>query len=475
MSILAMAIMVSVDTDTWWHLKAGELILEKGTILTQDPFSFTMQGEGWKYPGWLAEVVLFKIYDTFQFAGLNLFTGLMVLTAFLFIWPTLEGNELLRSFVLILSTAASGIYWSARPQIFSFVFSGITIYLLERGRGGRWKSLWFMPLVMILWVNIHGGFAIGFILLLLYLLGELLEIGLSSALEGEPLKGKWAARQPFIITIVLVGLACLLALGVNPHGFLMVRYPFETLSIGALREYIAEWQSPDFHSLQSMPFLLLFILTWAVMGLSNRRKQATEFVVPIVLGSLSFTAARNIGLFSLASAPILARHAENLLQRASIRRKPSKTLPVGVVKGVNSVLFLVLGFATFIKVSTVLPIETNLEVIAEQIPISAFDYLEEHRPPGPIFNSYNWGGYLIWRFYPEYLSYVDGRTDLYGDDFLSIYLNTWLAADGWEVALEQRNIRLIIIEPQAPLGYALLSQEWRLVFEDDQAKVFTKP
>jgi hypothetical protein len=475
MGILAMAIVPSADTDTWWHLQAGKLIVEDGSILDQDPFSHTMQGEDWVYPGWIAQVVLFKIFDIFQFAGLNIFTGLMVLAAFLFIWPTLEGDELLKSFVLILAAATSGVYWSARPQILSFVFTGITICLLERARRSSHRSLWYIPILVMIWANVHGGFAIAFILLITYLVGDLIDLGLSIVNGGIDTKIAWTEHRDFVITIVGVGLVSLITLSINPHGPQMILYPFKTLSIGALQDYIAEWQSPNFHSLQSMPFLVMFMATWIALAISNRKITSIEIVIPVIFGLLSFTAVRNVGLFALATAPILSRHSENILQRISMRKKPSKPLPEKVIKGVNLFLFVFLGLMTFVKISTVLPIQTNLERIIEHIPISAFDYIEQQKPVGPIFNSYNWGGYLIWRLYPEYLAYVDGRTDLYGDEFLSTYLNIWLAGPGWDDELSERDIHLVIIEAQSPLAYALQGKGWTMEHEDDQAKVFSNP
>jgi hypothetical protein len=470
-----MAVGPSVDTDTWWHLSAGELIVERGEIIQTDPFSSTQQGEDWIYPGWLSQVFFFRLFEQFSFAGLNIFTGLSVLAAFLFIWPTLEGSDLLKAFTLILAAAASGVYWSARPQIVSFLLVGITIFLLERARNGKMKSIWVLPFLMALWANIHGGFAIAFILLSAYILADLLDMVISALNDDQPLIRQWKDHQDFIQTLLLVGLASAAAVSLNPHGPRMLLYPFTTLSIGALRDHIAEWQSPNFHSLQMLPFLIMFLLTMISIALSRKTIKAIDIVIPSLFGIMSFTAARNIALFALSAAPVLARHADDVFERLLALRKPSKPFPERIVKTLNYVLFSLFSIATLLKIVTVMPDEMNVDQIAAQIPLEAFDYIEEKELPGPIFNSYNWGGYLIWRLYPNYLSYVDGRTDLFGDRILDVYQSTWLAKPGWEDELRRSGIQLVLIEPLAPLRHALEARGWVLEFQDPQSVVYSMP
>jgi len=470
-----MAVGPSVDTDTWWHLRVGELIIERGEFIQVDPFSSTQQGADWNYPGWLSQVFFFRVFEQFSFAGLNLLTGLSVLAAFLFIWRILEGSDLLKAFTLILAAAASGIYWSARPQIVSFLFMGITIYLLERARTGKIKSIWLFPVLSALWANIHPGFAIGFVALSAYIVADLIDMGIAALNDRQPLSRQWKYHQEFIRTLLLVGLASAAAVSLNPHGPRILLYPFETLSIGTLRNYIAEWQSPNFHSLQTLPFLIMFFLTMISIALSRKRIRAIDIVIPILFGFMSFSAARNIGLFALSAAPVLARHANDIVERLLALRKPSKPFPEKIVKILNYALFVLFLMAALLKIITVLPDEMNMDQVAIQIPVEAFDYIEENELPGPIFNSYNWGGYLIWRLYPDYLSYVDGRTDLFGDRILDIYLSTWLARPSWEDELQEKGIRLVLIEPDAPLAHALEAKGWLLEFQDLQSVVYSLP
>lgn len=474
-SIMAMAINPSVANDTWWHLRAGEEILERGEILKSDPFSLTRQGQPWIYPGWLSQVVLFKIFDWFSYAGLNIFTGVMIFIAFIFVWRVLDGRDLLKAFLLLLAVSASSVYWSARPQIISFALSGVTIFLLERWRNGKSRDLWFFPLVMILWVNVHGGFAIGFIFVGLYLISKLIDVAIELIDDRTRFPDIWQEQGKYITTGILVILVSLVAVILNPNGAAMLIYPFKTISIQALQDYIAEWQTPDFHGRETLPFLAMFFMTWISLALSRRKIFAVDVLVPLVLGYLSLTAGRNIALFSLATLPILFRHTSSITDHVISKIKPGEDFSENLMRILNWTLLILFIVAASLKIARELPDEINVERVLEQIPVEAFELIEREQFAGELFNSYNWGGYVVWKLYPEYLSFVDGRTDLFGDEILDQYFNIWLAGSGWEQELMRWEIQLVMIEPHAPLSQALKGSGWILQFEDSRAVVLTRP
>ncbi len=101
--------------------------------------------------------------------------------------------------------------------------------------------------------------------------------------------------------------------------------------------------------------------------------------------------------------------------------------------------------------------------------------IETEQYPGELFNSYNWGGYVLWRLYPNYLSFVDGRTDLFGDEILDQYFNLWLAEPGWEGELEKWDIGLVLVEPYSPLAHALQGIGWITQLDDSNSILLTKP
>ena len=379
-----MAVRVAVDTDTWWHLRAGSWMLEKGEILRTDPFSLTKQGEPWVYPGWLAQVILYGVFHTFGFAGLNLLTAIMVAIAFAFIWHLLDAAPLMRAFVLILAATVSAVYWSARPQIFSFTLSAIFLWSLTKAVNGQLRQLWILPPLMALWSNLHGGFAIGFLLIGAYLLGELVEFVLDGRLRPQSDTELARDRKDRIHRLVIIGLVCVVAVVINPHGPQMLLYPFKTVSVGVLQEYIEEWQSPNFHRLEVQPFLWMLMLTAFVLALSRARKRAVDLILLIGFASLSLLAARNIATFALVAAPVLAFHSHAVLKPLLDKQARRPDLPEPIARRINVILFIILALVALFKISIPLRDQVNRDAVEGQVPVEAVAFLQQHPNLGPL-------------------------------------------------------------------------------------------
>jgi hypothetical protein len=459
LAIFTMAVRVSIDTDTWWHLRAGQWIIENGEILREDPFSLTRHGQPWVYPGWIAQLMMFTIFRAFGFGGLIVWTALLVTIALAFVWLAMPERPLLKAFVIILAAAVSGVYWSARPQILSFALAGFFIWVLE-GRSTR--RLWLLPPAMALWANLHGGFAIGLILIVAYLLGDgLLLLGkLRIALQEQ--RAEW-------VRLLGIGGLSLAAVSLNPYGPAMLLYPLKTVSIGVLQDYIQEWQSPDFHAIEVQPFLIMILLSAGVLAISRKGKHPVELVLAGIFLALGLLAARNIALFALVVAPILTRHAAVILRDLKIARQADSQLPEKVARRINLALFSVMAIFAAIKVTIPLSGSFIQETFEESLPLGAIQHLSQIDRPGPLFNSYNWGGLVIWELFPKYLTFVDGRTDLFDDEILEDYLTIWRADQGWELLIDEWGIEYVMVETNAPIGEKLASSGWDELYRDDRA------
>jgi hypothetical protein len=473
LAIFTMAVRTSVGYDTWWHLKAGEWMLTNRAILRTDLFSLTRQGSAWIYPGWIAQILLYSAFQAFGFAGLNLFTAFMVVAAFAFVWCTLEGRDLLRAFVILLAASASGVYWSARPQIISFVLAGFFLFVLHSYRKGRVWLLWSLPIAMIFWVNVHGGFAIGFLILGVYLCGELVQMA-QDAVKGDwDWAAAWDRYKREIFRFLTVGLLCALAVSINPHGPQMLLYPFKTVSIQVLQDYIQEWQSPNFHQAQVLPFLLLLLLLIAAIYGSRRRVNPTELLLVLVFLALALLASRNIALFALVAAPVVSRNLKTVLDDGQRQLAAAPQLPESTAKWLNLTIFLLVVVASGFKISSSLSSQSDHDGIEAEFPVRAVEYIRGVQKNKNLFNTYNWGGYIIWELHPDYLSFVDGRTDLFDDEILEDYLVSWQGLTGWERVFETWDIEIVLVEPWAPLRVRLESQGWKIDYEDDLAIVLS--
>ena len=473
LGIFAMAARPAVDSDTWWHLRSGAWMVEHRQILTRDAFSATRTGEAWINHSWLAQIPMYWSWRVFGFAGLNLGTALLVTAAFGLVYAQLEGSAYLKAATLVLAAVVSHVFWSARPQLASFLLASVFLYVLYAWRWRGRDRLWVLPVLMVLWVNLHGGFAIGFILLFLTLAGQL-----ASRLLGQG--GAGTVAMAGLLKLAGIILACAAVVVVNPYGVAMYQYPLRTVSIGILQDFIQEWQSPNFHQLSMQPFIWLWLAVLAALGLARRRADLTDLALLGACSYLGLLAARNIPLLALVAGPIICRHAATGVAElwssrprlaALLDPRPSRrSLPA-----LNWGLLGLVALAAVVKAVQASQVSTNERALQTQAPLKAAEFIETERPAGPLFNAYNWGGYLIWRLYPHYPVFVDGRTDLYDDALLREYLRTALGQPGYAETLDERGINLVLIETNSPLETQLGGDPgWRLLYRDTTAVVYER-
>lgn len=464
---LLSAARVSPDPDTWWHLNAGRWMVEHGELLRVDQFSYTRLGEPYPAPGWPVQILLILVYQVGSIGGLNLLTGFVFTLAFYFVSKVLSGNEMLKASALILGAAVSSLHASARPALFTLLFSAIFLWVLEDYRWGRSNRLKLLPPLMVAWANSHGLALIGFGLVGLYALGmtRVEKRGTRLALTSLP-------KNLYILIPFLLLAAC-----INPYGPAMLLYPLQAASVHwEAAQHIQEWQSPDFHRSFVQPFIWLLLLTLAAVGANRKRLALTDFLLVASFAYLGLYSARNVALFGLAAPIVLTRSAAPLAEawaRLSSKRIPSKPLWRRVlVYAILAVLTLV-GMA---RVVQMLPTEANmveLEKAGMIAPASVLEYLRTEQPTGRLFNSYNWGGYLQWAL-PEYPLFVDGRADLFQDEIISQWFQVALVQDGWQEVLDRWNVRLVFIERTWPAAEALRLAGWQMVYQDEFSVIFRR-
>jgi len=284
------------------------------------------------------------------------------------------------------------------------------------------------------------------------------------------------SRKADIRKLFLVGLVMIAAIALSPAGPAMLLYPFKTVSIDSLREFIQEWQSPNFHERQVWPFAALLFLTLGAAGASDRRLSLTEFLLVAGWGFMGLLAGRNIAVFSLGAPIVLARHAAPLLEHwfqalglsLNPGRRPSRILGI-----TNMVLAGIVLLGAAWKAASVYPGQVNEEHFATYLPVGAVDFVKTEQPAGRLFNTYNWGAYLLWAL-PEYPVFIDGRTDLYSDVVIDDWFAVVRADPEWASILETWDVRLVMIEPHLPVRAVLEEAGWRVAYEDDVAVVLAR-
>lgn len=469
-AVFAMAVRIPADSDTWWHLASGRYIVENRTIPTTDPFSHTRLGAAWIDHGWLAQLFWYGLYALGGWPALSLALAGLVTLAFWLVWRQMDrSNVFVAGFSLILGAIVSSVVWAARPQMVSFVLTALVALLLHRFKRHNGRLLPWLPLIMLLWANVHGGFAIGFMLILAYLAGE--TANHLTRHTADPVL-PW----PRLRHLLLVMLLCLAAVVVNPHTWRMWLYPFQTVGIGALRDFIQEWQSPNFHLPYVQPFAVMLLLVLAALARANRPADWTDLALIAMWAGWGLFAARNIAMFGLVVAPILARYADMAWTRQwQLWGRPPPFAAAGPKSAgrLNGLLLGLVIIAALVKIALPLTPQANLKAEQESLPAAAVDFIRQTRPPGPLFNSYNWGGYLIFKLWPDYPVYIDGRTDLYDDVFIRRYLDVMTAEPGWERLLADDGINVALVEANSTLAkFLAIDSAWVALYRDDQAVIF---
>ncbi len=475
--VFTMAVRVPADTDTWWHLRSGQVMVEEHTILRHDLFSHTRHGEAWINHSWGAQIILYGVYELFGGGtrpgatgniGLSLVTAALATAGMGLVYAMCAGNVYVRAFSIVLGAATAAVFWAPRPQMFSFVLAAAILYLLHLYRRRQIDRLWLVPVLMVAWVNLHGGFAMAFILLLGTLAGETLD-NLAGDRRSEVMRGA-RLRKLTVVTAASVA-----AVAVNPYGIRMLAYPFETVSIGALQDFIQEWAAPDFHLPQTWPFLAMLLALLAVFATSKERIDWADLVLVAGTAAMALMAGRNIALFAVVATPVLSRQVDVWLAEHGWQLRPRRTVSGGMLLA-NWTLLVLVSMGALAKVVTTLSERTIRQAQEEFFPVQLANYLQQASPAGRLFNNYNWGGYLIFAA-PKMPVFVDGRTDLYGDDLLEKYLEIVLLRDGWQQMLDEFEIGLVAIEADSVLAGALrlLPSRWQeLQFDEGRSALFVR-
>jgi len=479
-AVFAMAARAPADTDTWWHLQAGRVTLERGRILQSDVFSHTRYGQPWVNHSWLSQVLLYLLFHYLRYYGLGLFQALVVTLAFVFVYAQMEGDVFTRAFIVVLAAAASAVIWIARPQLISFLLTAVLCYLLYLYKWRGVNRLWLIPPLFVLWVNLHAGYVLGFMVLAAFVAGEVFNNLLSRLAPGEDPVVPWRG----VGLVVLVSILSFLCLLLNPNTTRMWMYYLDTVRIGVLQDFIQEWRSPDFHPLYTHPFIWLLLATLTAIGLSGRRVDGTDLALVAGFAYAGLLAGRNMGPFALVAAPVLSRHAARAIERwLKVARErgwfspPLRTgRPLSTRLALaNWLLLLLVLVAAGVKAALPWRDEFNVENERRTLPADAVEWIQREQPPGPMFNSYNWGGYLIWHLWPAYRVFVDGRTDLYGDELLEQYLDVRFAKPGFQEVFDQYGVNFVLTEAGGFTdNFLALDDGWRRAYADEIAVVYVR-
>src|SRR5580700_5011027 len=434
--ILCVLVRRGGDPDIFWHLVTGQWMVDHHQIVSHDLFTFTVAGKQWVDPEYTTEVIAYLI---FKLGGLTLVSvafGAVTFVGFLLIWRRVRlenANPVIAAIVIGVAGLAGAAVWGPRPQMITFALTGLELLWLDRYLRGKSRAIYWLPLVMIAWANLHGGFLFG---------------------------------------LVPVGVAAF----VNPNGIHLYSYVIQPQFSAVQQNFIAEWQSPNFHVLEQRGFEAMLLLVPVAFVL--RRPSLWEVCLTVAVSYLALSAVRHAALFIAAETPLLIWSFSAGWERmAPAARVRAWVVPRSrdLLAGAAAILVIAaLGTGYFVH-ST---LSNQARATAANFPVGASDWLAAHPTVGTrMFDQYGWGGYLISRFYPDPNRRVFsfGEATLLGTKVMQQVIDVETGNADWQQIFAEWGIDYVIDVPGAPAVLALeVDPQWTKVYDDGLAVIMVK-
>lgn len=463
--------LLNFDGDLPRHLLMGELILQTRSVPTVDVFSFRTNG----FPGipheWLSQIIFAGMYEWLGLNGVVLLVASIIMLVWMAVFREAysQSRSLFFSlFFTVLAAGASQIHVLPRPHIFTYLLTGVWVALLEHVDKKDPSKWWLFPLLMLIWVNLHGMFVLGVILWGIYLAGSFLD---------KPSRAWFTERKTKFM--LLAGTSSLIATFFSPSGI----HIWETIvSLGSnayITSKITEYQSANFHLTETWLFLALLLLT--ITGFARVKNIGwTHILLTVVFAFLALYTGRMIPLFAIVVASVTATAFAEWIREeypqsrfAAFEGKITQTN--SSANGWIWILLVVLGTVLLLQQGITLDAEGQGNVFDGQFfPVRAVDWLESNPQEGRMFNEFDWGGYILLRLWPGQQIFMDGHTHIYGEALTREYEQVATLNPGWEDVFEKYDITWAILRAANPVEEALSARGWREVYRDETAVILRR-
>ncbi len=456
------------DPDIWWHMRAGEWIVQNHKIPHVDPFSATTLGRPWVEYCWAFDVGSYWLVRQFDLVGIIWFQTLMRLavTAALLSLVRSLMPQIWRS-VAVTALAILAMAWSfpPRPGAFSVLFFVLELYLLVSAqRRANSRLLWILPALFLVWANIHVEFVNGLFMLGVFCLEPVFDKFLVATRQS---------RTPFDHhhrQLCFVGIASFLAILINPYGPHLLSNVLQLARDTKIYDFVIEFHAMYFRTPNDWAVLLLLMLACFALGRSHSFRPSWA-VLLVWCAWMGFRSLREVWLVAILSAVIVARVQSEYNSRVEQGQTPDKSsslsMSMRAAVAVTVLLVLIAGASVWSLTSRAL-----LGKVAEVFPVGAVSYIHRNHLQGPLLNEFTWGGFLIYAV-PEIPPSMDGRTNVHTQDEIFSAGSLWNGEPGWEKRPELQSANLVISNHSWPLAFLLRNDpRFKIVYEDRTSVLF---
>jgi hypothetical protein len=456
------------DPDIWWHMRAGEWIIQNHRIPHIDPFSATTLGRPWVEYCWLFDLASYYLVSLFDLVGIIWFQTLMRLAATAAVFTLVRSlmPQFWRS-VSVTGLTMLAMAWSLppRPGAFSVLFFVLELYLLISAQPkSDPRLLWILPALFLLWANIHVEFVTG-----LFVIGVLCV---------EPLLERFALTtrasrttfDHFHRQLCFVGIASFVAVFVNPYGPNLLRDVVRLARDAKIYDLIIEFHAMRFRTINDWSVLALLMLACFALGRSRSFRPAWG-VLLAWSAWMGFRSLREVWLVAILSALIIARaqgeRSSDGAQAHAPEKTPALSLSMRLAVSVTVFLLLLAGASAWSLNSKAL-----LRQVTETYPVGAVSFIHRNHLQGPLLNEFSWGGFLIYAV-PEIPPSMDGRTNVHTQQEILAAYPFWNGEPGWDKRPELQSANLVLSNHSWPLGSLLRNDpRFRVVYEDRTSVLF---
>ncbi len=441
-------------SDYWTYLRVGQEILETRSIPAVEFMTYTSAGNPAFFAYWLPSVVFLKIYEIGGLALTALVTGLWVLAFYALLWLCLKEVKIppaTATLVLFITALMGSNNWSTRPQIFAYPLFALTVWLLLRARTRSWRGLAWIPLIAVLWVNLHGSFILLFVLLI------------SALVFGN------SARKP----LLLVTLASLAATLLNPYGLGLWSHTARMVGSDLIKTFSTEWFPPVNQGWQLNLFFGSLLIVPILAAFTPARLPRIFWVWFLGFGWMAFSSVRYVVWFTFVEALVVAQMALPWLGVWLDRRELFKQ------KVFNSVITIILfgvALAFLPGVRQTWWREAPPELTATT-PVEAVEWLSEH-PELPDHLWANWVASIYMSYaLPERQVWITNRIEDFPEEQHLDNQRLMRAAQDWPQILDKYDVNLLLLDRarEKPLITAVLrAGEWVEVYRSDDSLIFVR-
>ena len=459
------------DGDTGYHIRAGEFIIQARTVPKSDIFSLWMPPLSWTAHEWLSEVLMAVVHDHAGLIGIVVLFSLTIAITYVLLFRMLcaDRQDILMSLILtVIAATTSSIHWLGRPHIFSLILTVLWYSVLNQFQYRGKNHLFVLPFIMLLWVNLHGGYIFGLIILLVYLLGNLAGLCFSetSGTQEHIYKLKFLAK---------IFIACLLVSLCNPQGYRILLFPFAMAADPFLMNNVREFLSPNFH--EPLTFKYLLLASIALFALSRVALNWVELGLVLLTTYMALYSVRYIPLYAIITAPILLRLLDRLTYDLPLNAMQWITRRSATFSLINRQSLGYLWLTGLILVVLTLAHTRRLhsEFDDTLFPTRAVDFIMAEDISGNLFNNEEFGDYMIYKAWPKYKVFFDGRSDMYGGTLGAEYLKIARTLPGWQDVLKKHQIDWVFFNTSSMLSSALKTDSaWQLIYSDPVASIFVR-